>query len=418
MKTIRMIISAILLMIAAAAFAAAILIFTFGGSAIIGAVSVLLALSILILLAVLIYHTCNIKTNGWRGLLLQVRILRELYEAGIYTVTRCNTIRYPRVTVHLNADRTKGAVEIEQTIKTQGKLDHELSAAFGDFVIQRSYISRNHNSVIYEIMRWDYNPQLVFTSLQEMSEYCQKHTDAWHLVIDQDLSFPYQHILVTGQTGSGKSYAMYALIFQMLRASTDLYFIDLKNAGIAILGSTINPAHTATTLQNVMELLRELKDLQDNREAIVKKALQEKRRFDGDWRMTDLKPCCLIIDEYAALQAVVKDADRKIQTEFNSIMTSLLLKGRSTGIFLMISLQQANASILPTKFRDNLSAKFLLRRGLERETAVTTFGETEASELPTTDADVGEAFYKVAGNNAEVSTCTFPRLDFDLRELL
>jgi hypothetical protein len=363
-------------------------------------------------------YICKISRKKIAEFRLRLRILRHLYEAGIYTITRCNTIRYPRIEVCLNDDRTKGTVEIEQSIKTQQKLDHELSAAFDDYIVQRSYISRNRNSVIFEIVSFDYNPQLVFTSFKEMSEYCRKHADGWQLIIDRDLTISYQHVLITGQTGSGKSYAMYALIFQMLEAGTDLFFCDLKNAGIAILGSTINPAHTATTLQNVMELLRELKDLQDGREAIVKEALQKQKRFDGDWRMTDLKPCCLIIDEYAALQAVIKDSDRKTQSEFNAILTALLLKGRSTGIYLMISMQQANASIFPTKFRDNLSAKFLLRRGLERETAVTTFGEAEASELPTTDADVGEAYYKVAGINTDVSTCTFPRLDFDLRELL
>lgn len=417
MRSIRTIISAVLLMAAAVCIAAAVIFYTFGVTAP-GIVSTLLAVCILLLLAAFLYKAYNVKDCGWRSLLLQARILQELYEAGIYTVSRSGTIKYPKIKVQLNDERTKGTVEIEQSVRTQNKLDHELSAAFGDYIVQRSYISRNQNSVIFEIVRWDYNPQLVFSSLQEMYAYCQNHADPWQLVIDCDLTIPYQHILITGQTGSGKSYAMYAFIFQMLEAGTDLFFCDLKNAGIAILGSAISPERTATSLEEIMDLLWKLKQLQDEREAVVRKTLQEQKRFDGDWRETSLKPCCLIIDEYAALQAVVKDSDRKTQNEFNAILTGLLLKGRSTGMFLMISMQQANASIFPTKFRDNLSAKFLLRRGLERETTVTTFGEAEAAELPATDADVGEAFYKVAGKNSEVSTCTFPRLDFDLRELL
>lgn len=406
MRTLRVLISSILLLAAAASYAVAALLFTLQEVKY-GIFFIFTGIVFSAGLAVLIWTVFNIRKNGWTGFVLQLHILRQLYESGIYTTSKAGAIRYPRIIVSLNPDRSKGTVRIEKALKTQSRLDDAMSPAFGHFIVSRQYASRDDCWMIYEIVRFDYSPQITFSNLTDLENYCLPFKEKYCFAIDEDLSFPYQHVLITGQTGSGKSYALYSLIFQMLLTEAEVYFVDMKNSGIAILGAMTMPEHTAVNLSEVMTLFKRLQDVQKHRESEVKNSLLDAGSFDGDWRSVGLDPIFVVIDEYAALQALIKDSDRKTQTEFNAILTSLLLKGRSTGMFLLISMQQANASTFPTKFRDNMSAKFLLRRGLERETAVTTFGESEISNLPKTDAEPGQAFYKISGQNAEVSTCVF-----------
>lgn len=414
--TVSILISSLLALAAVASFAAAAIFYNIAIGSSLFFWFILFGILNLLILIFFLYFSC-IRSDGIQGLILRIQIIRNLQESGIYTLRKDGSTKLPKVAVHLNEERTKGTVSIETTLKTQSRLENELSSAFGEFVVTQKYISKDRNRIICEIRNYNYSPQLCFNSFNQMQSYCSRYAATHRIVVDKDLYFTYQHVLLTGQTGSGKSYALYNFIAQMLITKSTIYFIDLKNAGIAILGSAIDKEHTAVNLNETIQMLRQIKDKQDIREAEVKDRLILQNNFDGDWTCVGLDPCFIIIDEYAAFQAASKELDKKSQIELESIITSILLKGRSTGMFLFICMQQAHSSTFPTKFRDNISAKFLMRRGMEHETAVTTFGESAIKELPFMNCEAGNAFYKISGLNSSVSECVFPKLNFTLKEI-
>ena len=354
--------------------------------------------------------------KGYTVFLIKRELREQLISAGYYTESHvAGYIVLPKIEIDLSDDLSNGSIMIEDNLKFRLRLDEDISMALPGYTVDTHYTSDNGKWYVYEIVRSDIDNKCYFHSLRDYFNYCDKIPEH-ELFIDRNLSFPISHLLLTGQTGAGKSYALYNLLLQLLNKSPKmrehLYFVDPKCSGLYLLGSMVNANNTAATFEAICEQIRTFNEVLSERNETTSEQL--KTRLDGDYTTFGMLPYVMIFEEYGAFQALLQSREKRVRDEIGGIIEKIIYMGRQSGCFLVLVSQQVSAAMLPTKIRDNIPAKFLLGRGLETETAVCCFGQTEANDLPSRKMAPGEAFYKIAGINAHAKKCVFPLLDFDI----
>ncbi|WP_260234907.1 hypothetical protein [Limosilactobacillus reuteri] len=211
------------------------------------------------------------------------------------------------------------------------------------------------------------------------------------------------HAIITGVSGSGKSYAMTTL-YSICSKIGETVVIDPKTSNLARLTKT-NPASKViipdfdTSRQQgiggryLTTVVNELKSLEAEmykRQAMLYKQDQVSANFES----VGLKPIFLFIDEAAAL---LTGANRQIKQDYLDTLTRLAVLGREAGLFLVMAMQSARAEYIPTLVRDSISLRIQLGR-LNSEN--TRFLFPELSDMPIIPlGGNGSEIVSIAGNN-------------------
>ena len=178
-----------------------------------------------------------------------------------------------------------------------------------------------------------------------------------------------QHCIITGQTGSGKSYFLRQLLNVYLSVGEEVILIDPKlsdgarwaikqHGNVELIKPTLVAGSTGSSIGG--DLLEEVNDRLDRLEAVMyqrQDRLFEANQISADYRSLNLKPIFLVIDELSALTI---GADKKSKQAFFDHLTRLSLLARESGIVICLSLQQARATALPVEVRAQMGVKILL----------------------------------------------------------
>ncbi len=150
------------------------------------------------------------------------------------------------------------------------------------------------------------------------------------------------HGIVTGQTGSGKSYLL-RWIIEQAQESADVWIADGKNSGdfdsFTIERSEAGPVDCTAMCEEAAGLI-------------------SGRQVDFD------RPLLIVVDEAAAITLrmagdVTKDV-RERKDRFLSSLSSISLMGRSAGVHLLVALQRADADVLGGATRDQFGFRAAL----------------------------------------------------------
>ena len=160
------------------------------------------------------------------------------------------------------------------------------------------------------------------------------------------------HMLISGQTGSGKSYLMYYLISEMQKLTSKEHIIVCDPKASELYDIAKNKLCIKNTYETADDISFAVKNIVDKMNEIYQNKEENK------------EPYFLIIDEYAALQLQL---DKKSFLDLQNNMKLLALKARAANIHLVLALQQPNAIDLPTALRD----QFSIRIGLGNLQAIT-----------------------------------------------
>lgn len=170
------------------------------------------------------------------------------------------------------------------------------------------------------------------------------------------------HVLVAGQTGSGKSEWLKALVATLaLRGSPDAVRIALVDpkmltfAGIERSPFLWRPL--ATTLDGAMAILRDaVAEMERRYETLSREGFVNlgDRRAAGK---TELPFLVLIFDEFADLIL----AGREEKKEFESMVARIAGKGRAAGVHLVLATQRPDRSIVTGLIKANLPLKVCLQ---------------------------------------------------------
>lgn len=166
------------------------------------------------------------------------------------------------------------------------------------------------------------------------------------------------HILVSGGTGSGKSVLISVLILEFLKRQSTVYIADPKNSDLGSLSHYFRNKYVATTPNNIARIVRVVVEEMQERYQVMRDNFQ----YGSNFTDHGFKPVWLIFDEMGAFQATGSDKkSRDIITEVMDGIKQIILLGRQSGIFILVSAQQVNASTtLSTELRDNLGLRIAL----------------------------------------------------------
>ncbi|RHW31499.1 cell division protein FtsK [Neobacillus notoginsengisoli] len=160
----------------------------------------------------------------------------------------------------------------------------------------------------------------------------------------------YPHILIAGETGSGKSTQLRSVLSTIIQALSpkrlELYLCDLKRSEFHIFrhiehvrGLFVTPKEMEPMLNHIQKQMQERGDLLDQHEEI---------------HIDDLPPALrppyivLCIDEVALLQK--ENAIMELVEEISAI-------GRALGVFLILSMQRPDRKVLDGKLKNNLTVR-------------------------------------------------------------
>lgn len=214
------------------------------------------------------------------------------------------------------------------------------------------------------------------------------------------------HILVAGVTGSGKTTLLNYFIIELLKMNSKLFVVDPKNSDLASLRHYFGEEQVVSSPNLIAKTTRLVYEEMENRFKTYKEN-PEKFIYGGNFITYNLNPIVLIFDELGAFRASC--SDKKIFTEVMSNLTSIILKGREMGVFVILATQQPNSGNIPTELRDNLNVRISLGN-LSSESYRMVYGEVPEETVE----NVGEGYVFLDGKGfTKPKKIKFPFLDYE-----
>lgn len=169
-------------------------------------------------------------------------------------------------------------------------------------------------------------------------------------LITADLSDGTPHLLIAGETGSGKSTALRCIITNLiLHSDSTLHLVDLKRgAEFNVFAKSSKVATFSRTKEDAEEVLEEINAEIDRRyDLFFDNDVADIKEYNRKFPRCKLNYQILIIDEFADLQN---------EKGSINILETLAAKARACGIHLIISTQRPDAKVLNGRIKANVSS--------------------------------------------------------------
>lgn len=368
--------------------------------------------------ALMVWWCCRHKLH--KGIVYAVkhawycgRITRALVQAGAgYGLDEQDRyITPPRIILEFGKGMAHGSIKIRSHTKYDTALENvNLSPAIGRYRIMQAYTTDDGNYWVYDFEDSRIDQRLIFYSFSDFADHARKCGD-YKIMTNARYTLPLSSMLITGTTGSGKTYAAYSIIMQMLlwTVKPTLYFADPKNSSLYVMGRHICPERSAGTVEDIVSLL----DIFYNNMQQRKVELQPKLEMRLDSTYQDWGMCSHVffLDETSAFVSAVNASDKTTRDKVWKMLRSITLEGRQLGFVLVLLTQKADSSDIPTQIRDNLIFKCCLGN-VPQTTLITTF--EKAADLPQRKFAAGEGLFSFQGITREPQFISFPTLNFDI----
>lgn len=199
--------------------------------------------------------------------------------------------------------------------------------------------------------------------------------------------------IIQSPTGQGKTRFLTYLILSAAKIGAEIYFIDGKRSDLFALrfafDEEIREKHVTSTPDKTCRMLRELVD---------KMNLRYETYFSTDTSITgatyieyNLRPVFLFFDELIATMG----EDKKLAKEIESYLLQIMLKGRQSGYFAILSSQRFSADVLSTTIRENAGMRVALGR-MSKDSYRMVFGDFY-DELPAAEKGIGKGYIYLDG---------------------
>lgn len=221
----------------------------------------------------------------------------------------------------------------------------------------KKYVLNVYKKGADKVLKYNVAEISELVSVHKLGIICGKERTGEYVAFDL-LKQP--HILIAGETGSGKSTQLRSILTTMIMnkkpSELQLYLGDCKKSEFHIFRKV---EHVQCVLSNGKEIARMLKQ--------IKKELDERSNLTEMFEVSHVddlpaehkRPYIVVcIDEFVML--------RKDETVMD-ILTEIVAIGRTLGVFAILSMQRPNAQVLDTTIRANLTVSmgFKLRDKIE-----------------------------------------------------
>lgn len=198
---------------------------------------------------------------------------------------------------------------------------------------------------------------------------------------------------VSGPRSSGKTFFLYYLMLSVAEIGADIYILDPKRSDLSSLRfcypETLQDSHVATTPAKICKILREVTELMNQRyEKYFQSATS---KIGADSVELGLHPVFLFFDEVLALI----EEDRKLGKEAEQYLKQIILKGRQSSVYAVISSQRLSADTLDTIIRENCGLRVIFGK-VQEESYRMALGES-FKKLPRAEKGVGKGYIYLDG---------------------
>lgn len=206
------------------------------------------------------------------------------------------------------------------------------------------------------------------------------------------------HVLIAGETGSGKSVILRGCLWQMINHGARVYMIDFKG-GVEFGKRYEQYGEVITQRERALKVLTELVHENELRLALFRdlevKNLDEYNRKTGQ-NLCRIGVFCDEIAEMLDKKGVGKE-ERQIYEQLEGRISTLARLSRATGINLILGVQRPDANVLTGQIKNNIPVR-ISGRFADKAASEIVLGSSAATGLP----DVkGRFLYKV-GNELVV----------------
>ena len=212
------------------------------------------------------------------------------------------------------------------------------------------------------------------------------------------------HVLVAGETGSGKSVILRCFLWQMILHDARVYMIDFKG-GVEFGKQYEQYGEVITDRERALEVLSMLVAENEYRLRIFRDL--EVKNLDEYNRKTKQNLCriCLFTDELAEMldkKGVAKE-NKAIYEQIEGKLSTLARLSRATGINLFMGVQRPDANVLTGQIKNNIPVR-ISGRFADKTASEIVLGNTDAVNLP----DIkGRFLYKVGNETIEFQSFYF-----------
>lgn len=184
-------------------------------------------------------------------------------------------------------------------------------------------------------------------------------------------------LLLTGSSGSGKSYALKYLIHNLLiSGQSDLTFCNFKKS------EDFRFLHSMKSYYTYLDCAKGVDDFYNN----FKKLQDKEDAFTGRYHI-------LIFDEFPAFILSTAMQDKKLAERYKAMISELLMLGRSYGFGVWLVMQRPDNAFFANGARDNFHTTISLGNLSKESKSMLYSGE----ELPDTIYKVGEGICWIDG---------------------
>jgi hypothetical protein len=163
------------------------------------------------------------------------------------------------------------------------------------------------------------------------------------------------HALITGITGSGKTFLFAYFILVFLKINANFRVVDPKRGDLYFLRKYFGDDSVVYSKNHALRILRESCELIDERMEYMPK--QKNYKWGEDYSYYNLSPFFIIFDEAAAFVALLS---KKEKDEYDSYLSKIVLEGRQAGVFMMFAMQRPDGDFIKTALRDQLGLRIAL----------------------------------------------------------
>lgn len=219
------------------------------------------------------------------------------------------------------------------------------------FICEDYYITQNNAEVIivYEDIK-NYKPEQYtlaeYKTMIEKMKPLELYFDRKHTVNVND----YPHFLISGASGSGKSYFANQLVIQAIIKKWEVVICDLKRS----YGLYKDFVDYVYEVEDILEKLLSVEsEMSERMERLQPELDKNPRTLAVD---IGYKPKLVVIEEYISLQASM---DKKSKESLEKVVKNLSVLARQSNIILMIVMQSAGTENINSTTRSNLSKVIL-----------------------------------------------------------
>ena len=310
-------------------------------------------------------------------------------KVGNYAVLPKIRIKNGTITINLSNLRIRTIIE---------RYLNSFSTALPErYIVEDYYITSNNAEVhiVYnDIMNYKCEEYSIsdYVSMIKDTDLCELYFDKKHIVNVND----YPHFLISGSSGSGKSYLVNELVVQAITKKWNVVILDIKRS----YGLYRAYCDYCYEMNDIINKLKQIESEMHQRLLELQSALDNNPRALA----VDIgyKPMLVVVEEYVSL---LSSLDKKQKEEIERIVKNISVLARQCNIHLMIVMQSAGTENIQSTTRSNLT-KVLLGNA-QSNILTATFGNGVDIPKINSKMNKGEGLMQLD----RISVLRVPRID-------